>query len=181
MNSDCNDSPLELVAFLSVQGTHLQQQKHVCALSSGHPLLKWSRPHVPLCSEKGFDHCCQAESTLWKCIAQSGRAVSLSDLWKWWHYHIPAVKGASTEHCKVFSSMESLTYLSIFNYFNFYFSQTFQFGLQSLFSLLSLLSVKAKHAIYFLHFPIVGDCFLFFSFLITRVLSDWHLFCFIFE
>lgn len=63
MNSDCNDSPSKLVVFLFLQGTCLQQQKHVCALSSGYPLLKWDRPHIPLFTEKGFDHCCQAEST----------------------------------------------------------------------------------------------------------------------
>lgn len=69
MNSDCNDSPSNLVMFLFLLGTCSQQQKHVCALSSGRPLLKWDRPHIPLSTEKGFDHCCQAESTR-ECVLQ---------------------------------------------------------------------------------------------------------------
>lgn len=55
--------PQKLVVFLFLQRTCFQQHKHVCALSSGHPSLKWDRPHVPLSTEKWFDHCCQAELT----------------------------------------------------------------------------------------------------------------------
>lgn len=63
MNSDCNDSPSQLVVFLFLRWTCFQQHKHVCALSSGHPSLKWDRPHIPLSTERWFDHCCQAELT----------------------------------------------------------------------------------------------------------------------
>lgn len=52
INSDCSDSPSKLVPFLFLQGTCFQQQKHVCALSSGYPSLKWNRPHIPLPTEK---------------------------------------------------------------------------------------------------------------------------------
>lgn len=102
MNSDCNDSPSKLAMYLFLQETCFQQQKHVCALSSGHPLLKWSRPHISLSNEKGFDHCCQAESTqVWKYIARNARdlcrvsllVISLSGLCKWRHFYIPAMSG----------------------------------------------------------------------------------------
>lgn len=64
MNSDCSDSLAKLVVFLFMQGTCFQQQKHVCALSSGHPLCLSGITHTfPSSLKKGFDHCCQAEST----------------------------------------------------------------------------------------------------------------------
>lgn len=81
MNSDCNESPSKLAMFLFLQETCFQQRKHACALSSSHALLKWSRPHITLSTEKGFDHCCQAESTqVWKFIVRNSTDLCRASL-----------------------------------------------------------------------------------------------------
>lgn len=67
MNPHCNDSPSKLVTFLFVPGRRFKQQKHVCALSSGYPSLKWDRPHIPLSlkKKKGFDYYTAKQSQQW--------------------------------------------------------------------------------------------------------------------
>lgn len=65
------------ISHISLLARCFQQQKHVCAFSSGYPLLKWDRPHIPLSTEKGFDHCMPSGVNIVKMYCKEwGRYVS---------------------------------------------------------------------------------------------------------